>query len=117
MKKDKARMNFYESHFSLKLFCDKCYQICINRNISFLLQYICGKPEQALFTPSSSASSGTDSSLRIRKTRAGCTERRWFICVSLAMIFTVLVASAGIYFGCKINLMMSFYFTLELGQE
>ena len=64
-------------------------------------QYMCGKAEQALFSPSSSASSGTDSSLRIRKTRTGCTERRWFICVSLAMIFTVLVASAGIYFGCK----------------
>ena len=29
------------------------------------------------------------------------------------MIFTVLVASAGIYFGCKINLMISFYFTLR----
>ena len=59
---------------------------------------MCGKAEQALFSRSSSTS-GTDSSLRIRKTRGGCTERRWFICVSLAMIFTVLVASAGIYFG------------------
>ena len=33
--------------------------------------------------------------------KRGCTERRWFVCVSLAMLFTVLVASAGIYFGCK----------------
>lgn len=59
--------------------------------------YLCGKAE-AVFSRSSSTS-GTDSSLRIRKTRAGCTERRWFISVSLAMIFTVLVASGGIYFG------------------
>ena len=38
-----------------------------------------------------------------QRASAGCTERRWFICVSLAMIFTVMVASAGIYFGCKSN--------------
>lgn len=66
----------------------------------FLFQYMCGKPEQTLFSRSSSTS-GTDSSIRIRKGGTSCTERRWFVCVSLAMIFTVLVASAGIYFGCK----------------
>ena len=67
----------------------------------FFFQYLCGKAEQNLFSRSSSTS-GTDSSIRIRKTRAGCTERKWFISVSLAMIFTVLVASAGIYFGCEL---------------
>jgi len=65
-----------------------------------LIRYLSGKAEQNLFSRSSSTS-GTDSSIRIRKTRGagGCTERKWFISVSLAMIFTVLVASAGIYFG------------------
>ena len=67
----------------------------------FYFQYMCSKAEQNLFSRSSSTS-GTDSSIRIRKTRAGCTERKWFISVSLAMIFTVLVASAGIYFGCEL---------------
>ena len=67
----------------------------------FSLQYLPGKSE-AIFSRSSSTS-GTDSSIRIRKAREGCTERRWFISVSLALIFTVLVASAGIYFGCKLN--------------
>ena len=69
----------------------------------FIFQYLCGKAEQNLFSRSSSTS-GTDSSIRIRKTRGsgGCTERKWFISVSLAMIFTVLVASAGIYFGCEL---------------
>ena len=50
-------------------------------------------------------SNGVESTYRKGSARqrasAGCTERRWFICVSLAMIFTVMVASAGIYFGCK----------------
>ena len=73
---------------------------CKTNLIFFVFQYLCTKAEQNLFSRSSSTS-GTDSSIRIRKTRAGCTERRWFISVSLAMIFTVLVASAGIYFGCK----------------
>ena len=67
----------------------------------FIFQYLPGKSE-AIFSRSSSTS-GTDSSIRIRKAREGCTERRWFISVSLALIFTVLVASAGIYFGCKMN--------------
>lgn len=61
---------------------------------------MCGKAEQALFSRSSSTS-GTDSSLRIRRNRAGCTERRWFIGVSMAMLFTIVLAIAGIYFGCK----------------
>ncbi|XP_040566515.1 uncharacterized protein [Lepeophtheirus salmonis] len=62
-------------------------------------RYMCGKAEQALFSRSSSTS-GTDSSIRIRRSQnSGCTERKWFICVSLAMIFTVMVASVGIYFG------------------
>ena len=77
---------------------------------SFYFQYLSGKAEQNLFSRSSSTS-GTDSSIRIRKTRGagGCTERKWFISVSLAMIFTVLVASAGIYFGCELIFGLCFY--------
>jgi len=63
---------------------------------------MCGKPEQTLFSRSSSTS-GTDSSIRIRKGGTNCTERRWFVCVSLAMVFTIVVASAGIYFGCELT--------------
>ena len=62
--------------------------------------------------------------IRIRKTRAGCTERKWFISVSLAMIFTVLVASGGIYFGCKFILIVNqlfrsshFWFLVTFGSE
>ena len=63
-------------------------------------QYLPGQGDHALFTPPSSTS-GTDSSIRIRRSGSRCTERRWFISVSLAMVFTLLIASAGIYFGCK----------------
>ena len=74
-------------------------------------QYLPGKSE-AIFSRSSSTS-GTDSSIRIRKAREGCTERRWFISVSLALIFTVLVASAGIYFGCKLNFLKLDFWKLK----
>ena len=63
-------------------------------------QYLPGQGDHALFTPPSSTS-GTDSSIRIRRSGSRCTERRWFISVSLAMVFTLLIASAGIYFGCE----------------
>ncbi|TRY68657.1 hypothetical protein TCAL_02473 [Tigriopus californicus] len=69
-------------------------------NPDMTTNYMCGKAEQALFSRSSSTS-GTDSSLRIRRNRAGCTERRWFIGVSMAMLFTIVLAIAGIYFGYK----------------
>ena len=81
--------------------CSRDVTFLANDLFIFIFQYLCGKAEQNLFSRSSSTS-GTDSSIRIRKTRAGCTERKWFISVSLAMIFTVLVASAGIYFGCEL---------------
>ena len=65
-------------------------------------QYLPGQGDHALFTPpSASSTSGTDSSIRIRRSGSRCTERRWFIIVSLAMVFTLLIASAGIYFGCE----------------
>ena len=71
----------------------------------FFSQYLPGQGDHALFSPPSSTS-GTDSSLRIRKTgNSQCTERKWFISVSLAMIFTLVIASAGIYFGCKKNIL------------
>lgn len=62
-------------------------------------QYLPGQGDHALFSPPSSTSSGTDSSLRIRRSRSTCTERRWFISVSLAMVITLVIASGGIYFG------------------
>mgnify|MGYP007025453874 CR=1 FL=1 len=103
-------MNYFENSILLKAQLSKLnfldMWICFKKWILlikwiFSLQYLPGKSE-AIFSRSSSTS-GTDSSIRIRKAREGCTERRWFISVSLALIFTVLVASAGIYFGCKFN--------------
>ena len=104
-------MNYFENSILLKAQLSKLnfldMWICFKKWILlikwiFSLQYLPGKSE-AIFSRSSSTS-GTDSSIRIRKAREGCTERRWFISVSLALIFTVLVASAGIYFGCKLNI-------------
>ena len=80
----------FQVMFSLFFFCSFCF-----------MQYQPGQGDHALFSPPSSTSSGTDSSLRIRRSRSACTERRWFISVSLAMLITLVIASGGIYFGCK----------------
>mgnify|MGYP006903830652 CR=1 FL=1 len=97
------KLNFVQN--LIFLICEFCFKkwILLIKWI-FSLQYLPGKSE-AIFSRSSSTS-GTDSSIRIRKAREGCTERRWFISVSLALIFTVLVASAGIYFGCKFKIFL-----------
>ena len=113
-------MNYFENSILLKAQLSKLnfldMWICFKKWILlikwiFSLQYLPGKSE-AIFSRSSSTS-GTDSSIRIRKAREGCTERRWFISVSLALIFTVLVASAGIYFGCKLNFLKLDFWKLK----
>jgi len=58
-------------------------------------EYISHKADEPLFSRSSSC---TDSSLQVPKSK-GLADKRWCVCIGIAILFVGTFAAAGIYFG------------------